>query len=378
MTTPATSRPGGVDVTVGIPTWNRSQLLSRAIASVLGQSYGDFTLLVSDNASDDDTADVIASFQDPRLVYRRLKWNIGRAANTNRLIELAETEFVVILADDDELHPDHLRLTVDALNRRPTVGMAQTGCMVVDIHDNTLVPHARLMNPRRPVVFESGARFLERSMRSGWTVCFSSITFRRLALVEGGGLRPEDGVIDDLPLLMRIATHWDVAYLNRPLAVSRAHDEASSSSIGSFSPDGSWRSSRSLPDMLYEYKRGFLAEADLPESQRRRLARIARKTYRRDLLGHLSMRARTGDGQVAVFRALARELRHDRSLWLAPRTWRFIAGQLGGRRVRDGVRRILEFARRPRASGRWSQRRREAADHSKNIPRDPVRDQGHA
>ena len=47
------------------------------------------------------------------------------------------------------------------------------------------------------------------------TVCFSSATFRRAALVSGGGLRPEDGAVDDFPLLMRIATEWDFAYLNR-------------------------------------------------------------------------------------------------------------------------------------------------------------------
>ena len=48
---------------------------------MLRQSYGDFTLMVSDNASDDDTAGVVASFRDPRLVYRPLERNIGRAEN---------------------------------------------------------------------------------------------------------------------------------------------------------------------------------------------------------------------------------------------------------------------------------------------------------
>src|SRR5512141_366889 len=124
MTAWAASDSMPIDVTVGIPTYNRSELLIRAIASVLGQSYRHFTLVVSDNASDDDTASVVASFRDPRLVYRPLDHNIGRAANTNRLIELAETEFVVLLGDDDELHPDHLSMTVPALKRRATVGVA--------------------------------------------------------------------------------------------------------------------------------------------------------------------------------------------------------------------------------------------------------------
>jgi glycosyltransferase involved in cell wall biosynthesis len=337
--------PKGTDVTVGIPTRNRSGLLRKAIASVLRQSYRHFTLVVSDNASTDDTADVVCSFRDPRVVYRPLERNIGRPGNTNRLIELAETEFVVLLGDDDELLPDHLALTVEALKRWPTVGVAHTGCVIVDTLGNTLDPHARLINTKHATAFESGARFLKRSMRSAWTVCFSSATFRRAALLSGGGLRPEDGVIDDLPLLMRIATDWDFAYVNRPLAVMRAHTEASSSSLGLFTPNG-FRSSRSLPDMLYEQRRSFLTDADLSEIHDvRRLARIAERTRRRDVLGHLSMRATTGDGVVETSRALGREIQRDRRLALDPMTWRFVAGQLGGRRLRDGVRRALEPTR---------------------------------
>jgi cellulose synthase/poly-beta-1,6-N-acetylglucosamine synthase-like glycosyltransferase len=332
-----------VDVTVGIPTYNRSRLLKRSIASVLQQTYSRFTLVVSDNASDDDTADVVASFDDSRLVYRPLQSNIGRAANTNRLIGLAETEFMVLLGDDDQLHPDHLLRTVDALNRWPTVGVAHTGCAIIDIAGNTLVQHHRFLATRDPVVFESGSQFLERSMRSGWTVCFPSATFRTEALVGGDGLRPEDGTIDDFPLLMRIATGWDFAYLNQPLAVTTAHSDASSSSLGAFTPNG-YRSSRSLPDMLYERRRTFLAEADLPKVEERRLARMAERAYRRDVLRCLSMRANTGDGQGAIFRALGMEIRRDRRLALDPMTGRFLAGQLGGRRLRDGMRRVRSAA----------------------------------
>ena len=259
-------------------------MLNRAIASVLRQSYRGFTLVVSDNASDDDTASVVASFRDPRLVYRPLERNIGRAANFNRLIELAETEFVVLLGDDDRAPSRASLPTVEALKRRPTVGVAHTGCTIVDIIGNHLVSHHRLIETRRPVLVESGAQFLERSMRSGWTVCFPSATFRREALIGGGGLRPEDGIIDDIPLLMRIATDWDFAYLNRPLAAVTAHSDASSSSLGSFTPDG-FRSSRSLPDMLLRAQApGSSLRPTFRTLRRGRLARIAEKTYRREVL----------------------------------------------------------------------------------------------
>ena len=82
----------------------------------------------------------------------------------------------------------------------------------------------------------------------------------------GAACGPEDGTIDDIPLLMRIATSWDLAYLNLPLAVVTAHSDASSSSLGSFTPNG-FRASRSLPEMLYDRRRQFLDEADLPDAE---------------------------------------------------------------------------------------------------------------
>ncbi len=344
LRTPNASRPY---VTVGIPTRNRAHLLGRAIASVLRQTYGDFTLVVADNASDDDSAAVVASFRDPRVVYRPVDRPIDRAANFNRLIELAESDFLVALGDDDELHPEHLSLTIEALTRWPTVGVAHTAYVMVDGLGKALGPTVRLNCSRDPIRLEPGAKFIERSMREGPKVCLSSAVFRKAALLSAGGWRSEDGVIDDLPLLLRVANDWDFAYLDRPLAVMQVHPEADSSSLGSFTPDG-FRSSRSLPDVVYGHRRKFLAEADLPAGEARRLTRIAERMHRRDVVAHLSMRANTGDGTVVMFKELLTELRGNPRLASDPITWRFIAGQLGGRRLRKRLRRASFLSPRMR------------------------------
>ena len=68
-------------LTVGIPTYNRSGLLREAIESVLAQTFTDFRLIVSDNASDDDTPEVVRSFDDERIDYLRTERNIGPIGN---------------------------------------------------------------------------------------------------------------------------------------------------------------------------------------------------------------------------------------------------------------------------------------------------------
>ena len=252
----------GADVTVGVPTRNRAQMLRQAIDSVLVQSHRSFRLIVSDNASEDDTAEVVRSYRDPRVVYSPVKTNVGRAANFNRLVELADTEFVLLLGDDDKLRPDHLARTLEALERHPRVGVVHTGFSLIDASGNVLDPHVPAADARDGIVVEAGAQFLERSMSSFPKVCFSSVVFRKAAFVGAGMLQPEDGLIDDFPLFMRIATRWDFAYVDSALAEMRAHSGAQSSSLGSFTPRG-YRAARSVPDELYARRSRFLAVANL-------------------------------------------------------------------------------------------------------------------
>ena len=100
--------PRNVVVTVGIPTHNRADLLERALCSVLAQSFADFEIIVADDASSDDTSERMRKFDDPRIVYLHSEVNLGIAPNTNRCLEHATGELLLILNDDDELEPQAL------------------------------------------------------------------------------------------------------------------------------------------------------------------------------------------------------------------------------------------------------------------------------
>jgi glycosyltransferase involved in cell wall biosynthesis len=110
-------------VTVGIPTHNRGDLLERALRSVLCQSYSDFEIIVADDASSDDTPQRMRKFDDPRIVYLRSEVNLGIAPNTNRCLEHATGELLLILNDDDELEPEALE-KLSRPFRQPTGSIA--------------------------------------------------------------------------------------------------------------------------------------------------------------------------------------------------------------------------------------------------------------
>jgi cellulose synthase/poly-beta-1,6-N-acetylglucosamine synthase-like glycosyltransferase len=92
-------RSGVEKVNVIIPTYNRSEFLQAAIGSVLNQSFSDFTLLVVDDASEDDTQSVVNSFNDERIEYIRHQVNCGEAFARNTGISNSSAAFVAFFAD---------------------------------------------------------------------------------------------------------------------------------------------------------------------------------------------------------------------------------------------------------------------------------------
>lgn len=95
-------------VSVVIPTYERAEVLPRALESALSQTVRDLEVIVVDDGSTDDTPEVVRSVGDDRVRYERLDANRGANAARNRGIELGAGRFVSFLDSDDELHPRHL------------------------------------------------------------------------------------------------------------------------------------------------------------------------------------------------------------------------------------------------------------------------------
>lgn len=93
--------------TIVIPTYNRAPLISKTIASVLSQTYGDFEVIVVDDGGTDTTPEVVKNIADPRVAYVRTA-NRERAAARNTGTQRAKGAYVTFLDSDDLLYPEHL------------------------------------------------------------------------------------------------------------------------------------------------------------------------------------------------------------------------------------------------------------------------------
>lgn len=114
MTDARKPQEDGPLVSVVLPTYNRAHTLPRAIRSVLSQSYGNFELIVVDDASKDDTAAVVGAIDDPRIRYERLPKNGGASHARNAGMRLARGDLFAFQDSDDEWLADKLAKQVAA------------------------------------------------------------------------------------------------------------------------------------------------------------------------------------------------------------------------------------------------------------------------
>jgi glycosyltransferase involved in cell wall biosynthesis len=121
-------------LSIGLPVYNGGDRLAESLEALLGQSYEDFELIISDNASTDGTPDVCHSYgrQDSRIRYIRQPRNIGRVPNHNFLIEQARGELFKWAAGDDLYARDLLKRCVAALDENPQVVLSHAGEGIID------------------------------------------------------------------------------------------------------------------------------------------------------------------------------------------------------------------------------------------------------
>ncbi len=123
---------GSPALSVVLPTYNRARFLRRSIGSVLAQSFRDLELIVVDDASTDETPEVVRGIDDARIRYTRCPENRGGAAARNVGISAARGRYVAFQDSDDEWLPEKLRKQMDLFaGAAPEIGMVFCGTRVL-------------------------------------------------------------------------------------------------------------------------------------------------------------------------------------------------------------------------------------------------------
>jgi glycosyltransferase involved in cell wall biosynthesis len=135
-------------VSVVIATYNRLEYLHDALISVLNQSFRDFEVIISDDASQVDIKGMIYEFNDSRIRYYRHEKNLGMGGNKAFALAQAKGEFVASLDDDDMWEPTYLSTLIPIMTDNPDIIMAACDHYIVD-ENGTIDPQLSQENTKR-------------------------------------------------------------------------------------------------------------------------------------------------------------------------------------------------------------------------------------
>ncbi|GAA3243095.1 glycosyltransferase family 2 protein [Pseudonocardia petroleophila] len=210
-------------LSIGLPVYNGERYLPEALRGLLGQTFGDFELVVSDNASTDATEAICraAAERDPRVRYVRQPRNIGLAGNHNAVFTLARGELFKWAADDDVYDPDLLARCVAALDAAPGAVLAHCWTAVLDEETGETT---RLTYPLTSAAPRVADRFRSLLWDSGGDDDYGVIRSEVLRRV-----RPYDSFYNaDRTLVAELALHGPFVQVPEWLYVRREHAARSS------------------------------------------------------------------------------------------------------------------------------------------------------
>jgi glycosyltransferase involved in cell wall biosynthesis len=202
-------------VSVVIPCYNQAHFLSEAIESVLSQSYAHFEVIVVDDGSTDDTAEVGSSFgaKDARVRLIRQQ-NVGLARARNRGLAESKGEYVVFLDSDDRLLGEALEVGVRELASHPECAFVSGRCRFIAADGS---PILRL---KQEIV--EGDPHIEL-LRAG-PILVPAVTYRRWVFDAVGGFDESYRAAEDYALYYRVAGRFPIRFHDAVVAEVRRHE----------------------------------------------------------------------------------------------------------------------------------------------------------
>ncbi|MBW2470584.1 MAG: glycosyltransferase [Deltaproteobacteria bacterium] len=194
-------------VSIIIPTYNRKEFLSKAVDSVLAQSYPYYELIIVDDGSEDNTAELFAS-HDPRIIYLRQE-NRGPAAARNSGIQKAKHELIAFLDSDDRFAENKLDLQVRAMQAEPTFLISHT--------QEIWYRKGSLLNQKKKHQKCNGDIF-KRSLQL-CAVGMSTVMMHRGIFERYGFFDEEYPCCEDYEFWLRVSTEQEFLLVDQPLTL---------------------------------------------------------------------------------------------------------------------------------------------------------------
>ncbi len=196
-----------VKVSIILPTRNGARYLKQSIDSCLAQTFSDLELIVINDGSTDETANIAASYTDPRMRVIRHEVNQGIVASLNHGFAESRGEFLTWTSDDNIYAPHALEVMVQAMDADSSLGMVYAASNVLDEHGVFIKP-ARVLPPE--------------GLDEDNCVC-GCVLYRRIVYETIGGYTPSAFLVEDYEYWLRVRARFKMKKLDEVLYQQRLH-----------------------------------------------------------------------------------------------------------------------------------------------------------
>jgi glycosyltransferase involved in cell wall biosynthesis len=204
-------------VTIGMPLYNEAKCIAKTIESVLSQRFTDFQLIISDNASTDNTLLICKEYasRDKRIRLIENSSNIGSSDNFKKVFTLSNSQYFAWVSGHDLWHIDFLSKCVDGLNKNPSVALYYPRSVWIDENDRELGDAGRGIETR-------GLDLISRFQVVLWGMGYGAPIYglMRSSALKQATLATKTVALDII-LLNELSILGDFAYLNEPLLFVR-------------------------------------------------------------------------------------------------------------------------------------------------------------
>lgn len=216
-------------ITIAIPTFNRALWLQNCILAALSQTYGRLEVFVSDNASTDNTAEVLASFHDQRLRIIRQETNIGLLPNWNACLAGARGDYIVFVSDDDMIAPDMLERCIALLrsNRQIPLVIALSDTYLIEEQESRHSTPSRVLKTG----IWDGTDILLEYLKDRIYPAMCSILIRTDALRKRGGFPADLPHAGDAAGWAPLLLNGKSGFVNESCATNVVHNSRETSNL---------------------------------------------------------------------------------------------------------------------------------------------------
>lgn len=204
-------------ISINIPCFNSEKFIKETLESVLKQTFKDFEIVIMDDGSDDNTKDIICSFNDSRIRYF-YKNNEGLSITRNRAIHASSGEYIAFLDHDDLWLPQKLEKQLNIFQINQNIGLVFSDAYILKNGARQKASYFERCQPKKGFIFE------DLLFESSNFIPLSSVVTRKEVFEKIGFFNPAFKLGEELELFLRASQHYAFDYADEPLITYRLHE----------------------------------------------------------------------------------------------------------------------------------------------------------